>query len=297
MTANYQVLLYYQYTHIEDPKKLVVEQKELCQKLNLKGRILIAEEGLNGTVSGTMEETTRYMEEMHQHPLFENMPFKIDLHDGHAFKKLTVKQRPEIVAWHMNDQKVDPNQLTGVHLSPSQWYQAMTEEDVIVIDGRNDFEYDLGHFRGAIRPDVSTTREFPEWIRQHKEDWKDKKILTYCTGGIRCEKLSGVLLQEGLEKVYQLDGGIVTYGKDPNVQGALFDGQCYVFDDRISVPINQKEHVIVGKCHHCGSPAEKYLNCRYDPCDRRHLVCPDCESIHGGYCSNSCRSQDTTTSN
>lgn len=296
MTANYQVLLYYQYTFIEDPKQLVAEQKELCQQLNLKGRILIAEEGLNGTVSGTVKETTRYMEAMHAHPLFRNMKFKIDPHDGHAFRKLTVKHRSEIVAWHMDDQSVDPNKLTGVHLTPSQWYQAMTEEDVILIDGRNDFEYDLGHFRGAIRPEVTTTREFPEWIRQHKEEWKDKKILTYCTGGIRCEKLSGVLLQEGLEHVYQLDGGIVTYGKDTSVQGALFDGKCYVFDDRISVPINQKEHVIVGKCYHCESPAEKYLNCQHDLCDRRHLVCPDCEPVHGGYCSETCRTQDTTAS-
>ncbi|RAL24191.1 rhodanese-related sulfurtransferase [Thermoflavimicrobium daqui] len=293
MSLDYQVLLYYKYVPIEEPQKIVEKQKELCQRLNLKGRILVAEEGLNGTVSGTIEETNSYMEAMKKDPLFHDMPFKVDLHDGHAFRKLSVKLRPEIVAWHM-EEKVDPNEITGIHLSPKEWYQTMQEEDVIIIDGRNDFEYDLGHFRGAIRPDVQTTREFPEWIQKHKEEWKGKKILTYCTGGIRCEKLSGVLLKEGLSDVYQLDGGIVTYGKDPEVQGALFDGQCYVFDDRISVPINQKEHVIVGKCYHCKAPAEKYLNCNYDPCDRRHLVCPECEEKYTGYCSIECKEKDKT---
>lgn len=291
MSLDYQVLLYYKYIPIKEPQKLVEEQKKLCQELELKGRILIAEEGLNGTVSGTIENTNRYMEAMKNHPLFHDMPFKIDLHDQHAFRKLSVKLRPEIVAWHM-EENVDPNEITGVHLSPKEWHQAMQEENVVIIDGRNDFEYDLGHFRGAIRPDVQTTREFPEWIKKHKQEWQGKKILTYCTGGIRCEKLSAILLKEGLTDVYQLDGGIVTYGKDPEVQGALFEGKCYVFDDRISVPINQIEHVTVGKCYHCHAPAETYLNCRHVLCDRRHLVCPECEEKYAGYCSWDCKEKE-----
>lgn len=291
MSHNYQVLLYYKYVKLDNPEQLVKEQKELCQSLHLKGRILVAKEGLNGTVSGTVEETNRYMEAMHTHPLFHDMTFKVDPHDGHAFRRLSVKLRPEIVAWHMEDSP-DPDKMTGKYLTPKEWYETIKEpnDDVVIIDGRNDFEYDLGHFRGAIRPDVSTTREFPDWIRKHKDEWKGKKVLTYCTGGIRCEKLTGVLLQEGLTDVYQLQGGIVTYGKDPEVQGDLFYGKCYVFDDRISVPINRKEHVIVGKCYHCQKPAETYLNCKNVLCDRRHLVCPECEKTYDGYCSEECRS-------
>ncbi|KAA2302120.1 hypothetical protein FY526_21480, partial [Clostridioides difficile] len=116
-----------------------------------------------------------------------------------------------------------------------EFHEHLQRDDVIVIDGRNDYEYEIGHFRGAIRPDVESFREFPEWIRENLGDMKDKTIITYCTGGIRCEKLTGFMINEGFQDVAQLDGGIVTYGKDPEVQGHLFDGKCYVFDERISV--------------------------------------------------------------
>ena len=121
----------------------------------------------------------------------------------------------------------------------------MNDEDTILLDARNDYEFDLGHFRGAINPDIENFRDLPEWVRENKDLLKDKKIITYCTGGIRCEKFSGWLLKEGFEDVSQLGGGIVTYGQDPEVQGELWDGQLYVFDERIGVPVNQKEHVVV----------------------------------------------------
>jgi UPF0176 protein len=284
----YRILLYYKYVHIEDPAAETEKHRALCEQLGLKGRIYIAHEGINGTVSGTVEQTNKYIEYMRQHPLFHDIVFKIDEYHKHAFKKLKVKHRKEIVTWRL-DKPVDPSKRTGKRLSPKEFYEHLLRDDVIVIDGRNDYEYDLGHFRGAIRPDVKTTREFPEWIRKNLSQYKDKKIITYCTGGIRCEKLTALLLEEGFKDVAQLDGGIVTYGKDPEVRGKLFDGLCYVFDERIAVPINQEEHVVVGRCYHCQAPTEKYINCAYDPCHRQHLVCPECEEKYQHFCSTECR--------
>ncbi|MFC4767599.1 rhodanese-related sulfurtransferase [Effusibacillus consociatus] len=286
----YRVLLYYKYVRIEDPVEYAQQHLQFCKDLGLKGRILVAEEGINGTVSGTVEQTETYMEEIRKDPRFADMVFKIDEADGHAFKKMFVRPRKELVTFRL-EEDIDPNQLTGKYLSPKEFYEALQDPDVIVLDGRNDYEYDIGHFRGAIRPEVESFREFPEWIRENLSQYKDKKILTYCTGGIRCEKLSGFLLKEGFKDVAQLHGGIVTYGKDPEVKGQLFDGKCYVFDERIAVPINQVEEVIVGKCHHCGVPAEKYINCAEDFCHLQHIVCPECEEKFQGYCSEECRSK------
>jgi len=296
MTTNtYQVLLYYKYVPIENPELFAKQHLKFCQSLELKGRILVAKEGINGTVSGTIAHTNQYMEEMRKDPRFADMTFKIDSASGHAFKKMHVRPRNELVTFKLEDD-IDPNQLTGKHLSPKEFYEAMQQEDVIILDGRNDYEYDIGHFKGAIRPSVKSTREFPEWIRKNLSQYKDKKILTYCTGGIRCEKLSGVLLKEGFQDVCQLEGGIVTYGKDPETKGRLFEGKCYVFDDRIAVPINQVEDIIVGKCYHCGKPADQYINCANVTCDLRHISCDECKNEFDNYCSHQCKEHCTSNS-
>ena len=285
---NYQILLYYKYVSIEDPEQFSKEHLKLCTELELKGRILVAKEGINGTVSGTIDQTEKYMEIMHQDPRFADLWFKIDAAKGHTFEKMHVRPRKELVTFRL-EEDIDPHQLTGKYLSPKEFYQQLQEEDVIVLDGRNDYEYDIGHFRNAIRPNVKSFREFPDWIRENLAQFKDKKILTYCTGGIRCEKLSGFLLKEGFKDVAQLHGGIVTYGKDPEVRGKLFDGKCYVFDNRISVPINQTEEAtVISQCFHCGKPADKYINCGHVTCDLRHIVCESCEEEHRGYCSPQC---------
>lgn len=199
-----------------------------------------------------------------------------------------VRHRKELVTLRLEDD-VNPLRVTGNYLSPKEFYQAMQDENTVVIDARNDYEYDLGHFRGAVRPDIRNFRELPEWIRDNKDQFEDKKILTYCTGGIRCEKFSGWLLEEGFEDVSQLHGGIVTYGKDPEVQGELWDGQCYVFDERISVPVNQKEHVIVGKDHFTGEPCERYVNCANPECNKKILASEENEHKYLRACSHECR--------
>jgi UPF0176 protein len=285
----YRILLYYKYVPIENPEQFAADHLEFCKSLGLRGRILVAEEGINGTVSGTVEATETYMQVMKQDPRFADIWFKIDESDKHVFRKMFVRRRKEIVTWRMNpDDDVNPNEVTGKYLTPKEWYEAIQDEDVIIIDGRNDYEYDIGHFKGAIRPGVKTTREFPEWIRQNLSQYKDKKVLTYCTGGIRCEKLSGFLIKEGFKDVGQLHGGIVSYGKDPEVKGALWEGKCYVFDERISVPINQVEDKVIAKCYHCGKPEDRYVNCANPFCHLQHVCCEECEKKMKRSCSIEC---------
>ncbi|RKP58063.1 rhodanese-related sulfurtransferase [Cohnella endophytica] len=297
MNQDYRILLFYKYVEIPDAAALTAEHLQYCKELGIRGRILIADEGINGTLSGTFEQTEAYMTAMHANPLFSDLLFKIDPSDGHAFKKLFVRHKKELVTLRY-DKKLNPHVDGGDRLNPKQFHEHLQRDDVIILDGRSGYEYDLGHFRGAIRPDLETFREFPEWIRNNlTEEHKDKPILTYCTGGIRCEMLTAVLKNEGFGNVYQLDGGIVTYGQDPEVQGRGFDGNCYVFDERVSVRINQTdEHVLVGTCHHCGTPTDKYINCADDTCHLQHLVCDECESEKRGYCSTDCETHDLAMS-
>ena len=288
MTQDYRVLLYYQYVPIEDGETFAQKHLADCKELGLKGRILVADEGINGTVSGTIEQTNAYMELMKNDPRFSSTIFKIDEAEQNAFKKMHVRYRPELVNLSLEDD-VNPLELTGAYLDPKEFREAMLDENTVVIDARNDYEFDLGHFRGAIRPEIRSFRELPQWIRDNKEQFMEKRVLTYCTGGIRCEKFSGWLVREGFKDVGQLHGGIATYGTDPEVQGDLWDGQMYVFDSRIAVPINQKEHVIVGRDWFDGSPCERYINCGNPECNRQMLASEENEAKYLGACSHECR--------
>lgn len=285
---KYQVLLYYKYVQINDPETFAQEHLNFCKELGLKGRILVAEEGINGTVSGTVDATKEYMDAMHADERFSDMVFKIDEHDGHAFKKMHVRPRKELVTLRL-EEDIDPNELTGEYLEPKEFYEALKRDDVVVLDARNDYEYDLGHFRGAIRPDIKAFRELPEWVRKNRELFEGKKILTYCTGGIRCEKFSGWLKREGFEDVAQLHGGIAMYGKDPEVQGDLWDGKMYVFDERIAVPVNRKEHVVVGRDYFDGTPCERYVNCANPECNKQILCSEENEHKYLRGCTHECR--------
>lgn len=285
---QYNILLFYKFVTIPDPEQFTADHLQYCKDLGVKGRIIVAEEGINGTVSGTVAQTEQYISDFRANPMFADMIFKIDASDEHAFKKMFVRHKKELVTFRY-EKELDPNQISGKRLSPVEFHEQLQEEDVVVIDGRNDYEYEIGHFRNAIRPDVESFREFPQWIRENLSQYKDKKVLTYCTGGIRCEKLTGFLMNEGFNDVAQLEGGIVTYGKDPEVQGRLFDGKCYVFDERISVPINRTdEDIIVGTCHHCGKPEDRYINCAYTLCHAKHVCCVECEEIHHSFCKPEC---------
>lgn len=284
---KYQVLLYYLYTEIDNPSEFVKEHRELCEELNLLGRILIAKEGINGTVSGLIEDTNKYMETLQNHPLLKDITFKIDLSNEHAFKKLQIKEREFLVNLSL-DEDINPNELTGDYVSPKEFYERLHDEDTVVIDARNTYEFDVGHFKGAIRPDIETFRELPQWIKENENLLKNKRILTYCTGGIRCEKFSGWLKKEGYQDVGQLAGGIATYGKDPEVLGKDWLGQMVVFDERLSVPVNQVDHIIVGKDHYDGTPCERMFNCSNPDCNKRLIGSKENQHKHHGACSPQC---------
>ena len=288
---DYRVLLFYKYVTIDDPETFAAEHLQFCKDNDLKGRILVSSEGINGTVSGPKEVTDNYIAHMRADTRFSDIVFKIDEAEGHAFKKMHVRPRNEIVALDLEDD-VNPKELTGKYLSPTEFRDALQSDDTVVIDARNDYEYDLGHFRGAIRPNITRFRDLPDWIKENKEQFMNKKIVTYCTGGIRCEKFSGWLLKEGFEDVSQLKDGIATYGKDPETKGEFWDGKMYVFDERISVEINQVDKTVVGKEWFDGTPCERYINCSNPECNRQILVSEENEERYLGACSHECAAHE-----
>jgi UPF0176 protein len=293
MTAPYEVLLYYKYARLEDPDAYAEEHRRVCKDLGLYGRILIAKEGLNGTVSGTKENCAKYRAVLDSDPLTQGIAWKIDPEEGHVFSKLSIKVRDEVVTLELGEEDFNPIDLTATHLNPVKWREAMKEDNVVILDARNDYEWEIGRFEGAVLPDVPSFRDLPKWVRDHRDELEGKKILTYCTGGIRCEKFSGFLLQEGFKEVYQLDGGIVTYGKNEEVKGEGYEGECYVFDERLSIPVNRTDGAkVVSKCRHCGMPSIRYRNCAWMPCNAQFLLCEDCEDAMGRYCAKVCKEVD-----
>ncbi|MCC7230592.1 MAG: rhodanese-related sulfurtransferase, partial [Fimbriimonadaceae bacterium] len=272
---------YYKFVRIADPETIQAEQMSWCEELGLKGRIIIAHEGINGTLSGTVEGTEEYCQRMQAHPVLQGTEFKVDEYNGHAFKRLSIKVRAEIVTLGI---PADPITRTGIELEPREFRARLEDPEVIVLDIRNDYEYEMGRFRGAVRPPVTSFKEFPDWLRNEFGDSKERPLLTYCTGGIRCEKLTAFLLDEGFQKVYQLNGGIVTYAKDREVQGDLFDGDCFMFDDRLSVHIGPP----VSNCEKCSRPSSRYVNCSNVDCNRLYFLCEECERDRGLACKEEC---------
>ena len=274
---------------MEDSEGYLVEHTELCEALQLRGRILIADEGLNGTVSGRLDMTEAYMQALNTDPRTKGIQFKVDPAPGHAFPKLSIKRRKEVVTLDLGEDDFSPDETTGKHLSPVQWRNLMSEDDTILLDARNQYEWELGHFEGALLPPVENFRELPDWVRENRSRLEGKKIMTYCTGGIRCEKFSGFLLREGFSDVYQLDGGIVSYGKEAGVEGEGFSGKCYVFDERVAVEVNHTSGAkVVSLCQHCSGTSDRYVNCGWSRCNRQYFCCPTCNKDQRRFCSSVC---------
>jgi UPF0176 protein len=281
----YTVLLYYRYVNVPDPEGERKWMLELGNRLGLKGRILIGQEGINGTVSGTAESTNAYIEAMNLHPLFAHLEYKIDSSDTLPFPRLRVKVREEIVTLGVD---VDPTQ-TAPKLSPVEFDAMMQDPSVVLFDARNHYESAIGKFRGAITSDVDLFKDLPAALDKF-QDLKDKTVVTYCTGGIRCEKASALMKQQGFKNIYQLDGGIIKYGQTfPN---GAFEGECFVFDGRMKVAFKDNPE-IMGRCHICRAPTNSYINCAYKPCNQLVLAC----DVHAGQeqtCSAVCAQQLAT---
>ncbi len=279
----HEILLYYKYTHISNPAQFCREQRLLCERLGLTGRIIMAEEGLNGTVEGLSENTQKYIDIMRADPRFTDMNFKRSPGTGTAFPKLSVKARSEIVSAHLGDQDVNPAQLTGKYLAPEELHAWVhSDKEFYIVDMRNDYEQAVGFFRNSILPPLGHFRDLPKMLPKLAH-LKNKTVVTVCTGGVRCEKASGWLLSQGFKDVYQLHNGIVSYmEKYPNED---FLGKLYVFDGRVTMGFNSDRPAeVVGRCLKCKQPSEEFINCAYSQCHDHFICCSSCRS-RAPYCS------------
>jgi UPF0176 protein len=281
-----KIILYYKFTAIKDPEAVRLWQRALCEKLQLKGRILIAEHGINGTLGGNIKDLKAYAKQTKSFPAFRDMVFKWS--DGRAddFPRLVVKVRSEIVTFGaaeqiaVNDQGIVGG---GQRLKPKQVHELLEKRgEVVFFDGRNKHEAAVGKFKDAIVPDVDHSRDFIDELADPKyQAIKDKPVVTYCTGGIRCEVLSMLMKKQGFQEVYQLDGGIVKYGEEYGDDG-LWEGSLYVFDDRLTTKFSDQAKDI-GACIHCSAKTSRYVNCADKICNELVLICSSC--INKKFCS------------
>lgn len=283
----YHTLLFYKYVHLPDAEEWRVRLLEFCAAHDVMGRILLAEEGINGTASALPENAKRFMDFLKSDPRFADMEWKIEENPEHAFAKSHVRVKKEIVHFGVDD--VDVWEMTGRYLEPEEWQRMMDEEDAVVIDMRNKVEWELGRFKNAVTLPVEHFREIPQHLDE-LEKYRGKKILAYCTGGIRCEKATAFLLQQGFENVFHLHGGIIRYGQETG--GKDFEGKCYVFDNRIGTEINSVNPTVVGRCYVCETPSEKMINCANPVCNRHFIVCNSCGWKYDGCCSRECKEHE-----
>lgn len=290
----HQILLYYKYINIDDPEKLKEDQIKLCKDLNLKSRIIVAHEGINGTLEGLVEDTEKYIEEMNKDPRFSDIRYKKSEGTGNSFPKISVKVRSEIVSLHLGNDDFSPIETTGKYITAEELHELFRSgEEFYIIDMRNDYEHKVGYFKNSVLPALSNFRDLPNIIGDIAH-LKDKKIVTVCTGGVRCEKASGYLIKKGFSDVSQLKDGIVTYMETyPNED---FLGKLYVFDGRVAMGFDtdSPEHVVVGKCDICGKSSDNYVDCDYIHCKgHRHFICcNDCLDENGkSFCSEECKSR------
>ncbi len=286
---DFVVLLFYKYVHIENPTQFMNDQRALCEKLGIKGRFIVAHEGLNGTCEGTPEAANEYIKTITSDPRFADMHIKYSRGTGTSFPKLKIKVRPEIVSLGLGADDIDPNQITGTHLKPEELHEWFEQgEEFEIIDMRNDYEHIVGHFPNSILPKLKNFRDLPKEL-PNLEHLKDKKVLTVCTGGVRCEKASGYLKSQGFKDVYQLDGGMVSYMEQ--FPGKNFNGAMYSFDGRNVIDYDGQSHEIIGTCKRCGNKTENYTDCKNTSCHGQFLYCKDCLNKYGKmYCYDRCYS-------
>lgn len=248
-TAGWVVAALYQFKEVSDAENLQQRLFDLTNSIQLCGTLIVASEGINGTIAGDRQA----IDTVHQFLLnegFTAMEYKESSSEEKPFRKMKIKLKKEIVTLGV---EVKPRDLVGHYLDPKEWNELIAQDDVILIDTRNDYEYKAGTFKGAIDPKTETFREFPEYVKKELEAHKNKKIAMFCTGGIRCEKSTSLLLQEGFEDVYHLKGGILKYLEETPAEESMWEGECFVFDSRTAVKHGMEEGKSI-KCHACGWP-------------------------------------------
>lgn len=280
-----KIVLFYGFTPLSDPEAVKLWQRALCEKLGLKGRILLSKDGINATVGGDIKDLKQYLKTTREYAGFKNMDIKWSDGAGDDFPRLSVKVREEIVSFGApGELTVDENGVVGggVHLNPEELHELVAAkesagEEVVFFDGRNAFEAQIGKFKNAVVPEVATTHDFIKELDSGKYDnLKDKPVVTYCTGGIRCEVLSSLMVNRGFTEVYQMDGGIVRYGEAFKDKG-LWEGSLYVFDKRMHMEFSDEAKEI-GHCIRCNNASNKFENCSNLSCRNLNLYCADCAS-------------------
>ncbi len=281
---SWPVILFYKYVPLSDPEGFAAEQRALCVSLGLKGRVLIAAEGINGTLAGPRESIDEYVSALRRDARLADVAIKTSAGDAETFPKLVVKVRREIVTLGLPE--LAPTRER--QLPPAEWKRMLEEDpEVVLLDVRNRFESDAGRFAGAVVCEIENFRELPGYV-ERLEALKTKKVLMYCTGGIRCEKAAGLLRSRGFENVYQLHGGIVTYQEQ--FGNEHWEGECFVFDQRMTVRVDEGL-VQIGRCAHTGQTTSRFVNCLHDPCHKLfllseeaeranpdHRLCPECRA-------------------
>ena len=260
---------------------------ERLKELNVFGRIYLAREGVNAQLSVPEFNFEKFRALVDSYPEFNNVPFKVAVEDdGKSFYKLIVRERRKIVADGLDDDAFDVTNV-GNHLTAAEWNAAMAAENSVVVDMRNHYESEVGHFSGALLPDADTFKQELPMVLDSLKDKKDKKILLYCTGGIRCEKASAFLKHHGFEDVSQLHGGIIDYARQVEAEGleSKFIGKNFVFDERMGERITRD---VISVCHQCGNPSDRHVNCVNDDCHLLFIQCEDCAETMHGCCTTKC---------
>ncbi|NJB85004.1 UPF0176 protein [Lewinella marina] len=287
-TAPRTTLSFYRYAHIEDPQAFRDECYARWEPLGVLGRIYVATEGINGQLSVPTPNLKAFREALYSVPFLEGTRLNIAIEaEARSFLKLIIKVRPKIVADGLNDATFDVTKR-GRHLNAREVNELLAKEDTIVVDMRNHYESEVGYFEGAIRPAVTNFRDILPVVEEMLEDQKDKEIVMYCTGGIRCEKASAYYLHRGFERVSMVDGGIIEYARQCEAQGLekKYLGKNFVFDERLGERITED---VVSRCHQCGRPSDRQLDCANTSCHILFIQCEDCADAHEDCCSEECR--------
>ena len=270
---TYCVAALYHFTRLADYEQLKAPLQSMCDMLGVKGTLLLAYEGINGTIAGTDNAIAQLMEFLRADPRLAALEHKESRAEDMPFYRMKVRLKREIVT--MGVEGVDPNEVVGTYVEPKNWNKLITDPDVILIDTRNDYEVEIGTFKGALNPDTQTFREFPKWVEDNRENLKKPKVAMFCTGGIRCEKASSFMKQNGFEDVYHLKGGILKYLETQPEKESLWEGDCFVFDQRVAVKhgLEQSDY---DQCYACRYPITDKE--KASPLYVKGVSCPRCHN-------------------
>ena len=270
-----QVAALYRFVRLEDYENLRSPLLAFCEARGIRGTLLLAEEGINGTIAGTAQAISEVLAYLKKDDRLADLECKFSYNTDRPFLRMKVKLKKEIVT--MGRPGIDPNQCVGRYASPEEWNTLVDDPECLVIDTRNDYEVEIGTFQGAINPNTTSFREFPEWVEKNLDPSKHKKVAMFCTGGIRCEKSTSLLVSMGFEDVWHLQGGILNYLEKTPVEQTRWDGECFVFDSRVSVD-HDLEKGSYDQCYACRFPIDDAQKASdlYVP----GVSCPRCHDAH-----------------